>query len=93
MLPDICLFQTKSIMNIDAAYLFDNGSCLITDLHTEGTLLDLVNLSVKEHGEPLGEATVLYFAIELLHVIEKMHACQIIHGDIKPDNILVANMR
>ena len=76
-------------MDIQNAYLFDNGSCLVNELHPAGTLLDVVNLYGKD-GLP--EELTLYFAIELMHIIEKMHASQIIHGDVKPDNILITNM-
>ncbi|XP_072030950.1 uncharacterized protein [Amphiura filiformis] len=80
---------SKSLMDIENAYLFDNGSCLITELYTSGTLLDVVNRCGKD-GLP--EAVIVYFSIELLHLMEKMHTSQIIHGDIKPDNILLTNM-
>ena len=31
----------------------------------------------------------MYFTIEMLSILEKLHAAQIIHGDIKPDNFLI----
>ncbi len=76
-------------MDIENAYLYDDSSCLVTDLHKSGTLLDAINLCGKSC---MKEPCVIYLAIELLHVIEQMHASQIIHGDIKPDNILMTNM-
>ncbi len=32
---------------------------------------------------------VLYLTIEILSIVNYLHKCKIIHGDIKPDNIIV----
>ena len=41
---------------------------------------------------PQLEPVMIYMTIELLHMIENLHRCQIIHGDIKPDNFLVLKL-
>ena len=33
----------------------------------------------------------VYYTIELLKIVENAHRCDIIHGDIKPDNFLVVD--
>ena len=35
------------------------------------------------------EPIAMYFTIEMLRILEKLHKSQIIHGDIKPDNFLI----
>ncbi|XP_064601277.1 mitotic checkpoint serine/threonine-protein kinase BUB1-like [Liolophura sinensis] len=81
-----------SMMSIDAAYFYEDYSCLLNEPHENGTLLDLVNMY---RGTPLImselEPFAMFITIELLHMIEQLHRCQIIHGDIKPDNFLVRN--
>lgn len=37
------------------------------------------------------QALVLSFAIRMLCMIEQVHDCEIIHGDIKPDNFILGN--
>lgn len=35
------------------------------------------------------EKTALYYAIEMMKILECIHDCGIIHGDIKPDNFVL----
>lgn len=35
------------------------------------------------------QALVIYFAVKILHMVEELHSCKIIHGDIKPDNFIL----
>lgn len=35
------------------------------------------------------ESLVMYYAIEILKIVEAMHESGFIHGDIKPDNFLL----
>ncbi|CAH1793208.1 unnamed protein product [Owenia fusiformis] len=84
---DMC----PSMMSIDRGYFYNDGSILVNRLHKRGTLLNLVNLH-KKAGKQIEEPLVMYLTIELLHIIEKLHKCNIIHGDIKPDNFLVMDI-
>ncbi|RUS76831.1 hypothetical protein EGW08_015403, partial [Elysia chlorotica] len=54
-------------------------------------LQNLVNIykhkaALKDGVEPFA----CLLTIQLLYLFEQMHACHIIHGDVKPDNFLVA---
>jgi checkpoint serine/threonine-protein kinase len=55
-----------------------------------GTLQDALN-SYLRVGERMDEVLVMYYAIELLRVVENLHAAGFLHADIKPDNVLLLN--
>ena len=52
------------------------------------SLLDVCNI-VNQMKKTSVETIAMFFTIEMLHVLEKLQKCNIIHGDIKPDNFLV----
>ena len=37
------------------------------------------------------EVVVMHYAMELLHITAALHAARVIHTDIKPDNLLLAD--
>ena len=82
-----------SIIDPQALYVFRDESYLILDMCTQGTLLELVNraqeINVAEKGACLRESLVMFFTIELLRLVEGMHAVGFIHGDLKIDNCLL----
>ena len=55
-----------------------------------GTLQDALN-SYLRVGERMDEVLVMYYAVELLRVVENLHAAGFLHADIKPDNVLLRN--
>lgn len=52
------------------------------------SLQDMVN-KYKMKKKSMEEGVLFYYTIALLRILETMHACDVIHGDIKPDNFLV----
>jgi checkpoint serine/threonine-protein kinase len=44
-------------------------------------------------GKPFPEPLAVYYAIRMLRSIERIHAANVLHGDIKPDNWLIASGR
>lgn len=82
-----------SVVFPHALYAYRDESFLILDLCPQGTLLDVVNRAsqagVSQQGACLDELLVMFFAIELLRLIEGMHKAGFIHGDLKIDNCLL----
>nr|XP_020664033.1 mitotic checkpoint serine/threonine-protein kinase BUB1 [Pogona vitticeps] len=71
-----------------SAHFFHNGSILVGELYSYGTLLNTINIYKKLTEKVMPQALALYFTIKILHMIEELHKCGIIHGDIKPDNFV-----
>ncbi|KAL9952708.1 hypothetical protein ACROYT_G040000 [Oculina patagonica] len=78
----------KMFMNPVAAYVYCNSSVLVDKYKPLGTILDMVN-KYKVKKKTMEEGVLFYYTIALLRILETMHACDVIHGDIKPDNFLV----
>ncbi|KAM3931240.1 mitotic checkpoint serine/threonine-protein kinase BUB1 [Leptodactylus fuscus] len=69
-----------------SAHIFKNGSVLEGDLYSCGSLLNAINLYKKLTEKVMPVPLVMYFAINILYMVEQLHNIGIIHGDIKPDN-------
>ncbi|KAI5625020.1 mitotic checkpoint serine/threonine-protein kinase BUB1 isoform X1, partial [Silurus asotus] len=74
---------------LHAAHLFSNGSVLLGELHTCGTLLNVVNLYKSRSEKVIPQPLVMYFTMCILDMVERLHTSHIIHADIKPDNFLL----
>ncbi|XP_050170859.1 mitotic checkpoint serine/threonine-protein kinase BUB1 [Myiozetetes cayanensis] len=72
-----------------SGHFFQNGSILVGELHNYGTLLNAINLYKKVPEKVMPQALVIYFAVKILHMVEELHSCHIVHGDIKPDNFIL----
>ncbi|XP_054678583.1 mitotic checkpoint serine/threonine-protein kinase BUB1 [Grus americana] len=72
-----------------SAHFFQNGSILVGELYSYGTLLNAINIYRKLPEKVMPQALVIYFAVKILYMVEELHNCKIIHGDIKPDNFIL----
>ncbi|KAJ6619737.1 hypothetical protein B0H10DRAFT_1793054 [Mycena sp. CBHHK59/15] len=83
----------RSVVLPHALFAFRDESYLVMDLCPQGTLLNIVNganaASLSQAGGTLDELLVMFFAVELLRVVEAMHSAGFIHGDLKVDNCLL----
>ncbi|XP_076989840.1 mitotic checkpoint serine/threonine-protein kinase BUB1 isoform X2 [Tamandua tetradactyla] len=74
-----------------SAHFFQNGSVLVGELFSYGTLLNAVNLYKNTPEKVMPQALVICFAVRMLDMVEQIHSCEIVHGDIKPDNFILGD--
>uniref|UniRef100_A0A0D9WZA7 Protein kinase domain-containing protein n=1 Tax=Leersia perrieri TaxID=77586 RepID=A0A0D9WZA7_9ORYZ len=69
-------------------HVYSDVSVLVCDYLPYGTLLDVINshIVLERH---MDEVLCIYYTIEMLRMLETLHSVGIIHGDFKPDNMLV----
>lgn len=79
-------------MDVSKAYIADNASVLVSEYSKYGTLLAVTNQIKLSTGKPLTEYMAMFFTSEMIHIVDYLHKCQIIHGDIKPDNFLLMRL-
>ncbi|KAF2664649.1 hypothetical protein BT63DRAFT_429406 [Microthyrium microscopicum] len=81
---------SESIVEVHEMHLFDDECYLIEEYRNQGTLLDAINISRAEsNGGAMDEQLAMFFTVELFRTVEALHSKGIIHGDIKPDNMLI----
>lgn len=80
-----------SVMMANPAVLYKDASILVDELCPNGTIVRVVNM-LKTKNKTLPKSLTAYFALELLLIIREMHSHEIIHADMKPDNVLMLNM-
>ena len=39
------------------------------------------------------ESIAAFYAVELINMVYRLNQCHVIHGDIKPDNIMIMDIR
>lgn len=49
---------------------------------------DAINSNVVI-GEFMEEVLCMYYTIEMLYMLETLHSVGMVHGDFKPDNLLI----
>jgi len=73
-------------------HLYRDETFLVLPYHAHGSLLDAVNLFRAEGGAAgaaMDETLAMFFAVETLRTVEALHARGLMHGDLKPDNVLL----
>ncbi|KAH0294058.1 hypothetical protein M436DRAFT_46685 [Aureobasidium namibiae CBS 147.97] len=80
---------TESVIHAYEMHIFRDEGFLVEEFRGQGTLLDLINVARAEAGGTLDEALAMFFATELIRVVEALHSKGLIHGDLKGDNVLV----
>ncbi|KAI6857098.1 hypothetical protein KC334_g22134, partial [Hortaea werneckii] len=81
----------ESIVRAHEMHIFRDECFLVEEYRDQGTLLDLVNIARLDSssGGGMDEVLAMWFTVELLRTVEAMHSKQLIHGDLKGDNVLV----
>ncbi|CAM0905999.1 unnamed protein product [Alopecurus aequalis] len=84
--------QRPSFGCAQEVHVFADVSVLVCGYLPYGTLLDAINSNLVV-GHQMDEVLCIYYTIEMLHMLEALHSVGIIHGDFKPDNMLVCYPR
>ncbi|KAK0913767.1 protein kinase [Friedmanniomyces endolithicus] len=81
----------ESVVRAHEMHLFRDECFLVEEYRDQGTLLDLLNIARLESGNGggLDEMTAMWLTVEMLRTVEALHSKQLIHGDLKGDNVLV----
>ncbi|KAJ8290392.1 hypothetical protein GJAV_G00012260 [Gymnothorax javanicus] len=75
--------STKHLCDQSRCFLYEDGCITISWGHYQGTLHDCLAKS------PLQESAVALLVIELLDLVEQMHSCHLVHGDLCPGTLLL----
>ncbi|EYU42135.1 hypothetical protein ABFS82_13G031200 [Erythranthe guttata] len=73
-------------------HLYSDYSVIVSDYLAHGTLQDAINSNAVIGGS-MEEVLCIYYTIEMLRILETLHDVGIIHGDFKPDNLLMRYSR
>ncbi|OAY84785.1 Mitotic checkpoint serine/threonine-protein kinase BUB1 [Ananas comosus] len=73
-------------------HVFSDLSVLVCEYLSHGTLQDAIN-SHLVMNKLMEELLCIYYTREMLRMLETLHSAGIIHGDFKPDNLLVRYSR
>ncbi|XP_050530497.1 mitotic checkpoint serine/threonine-protein kinase BUB1-like [Daktulosphaira vitifoliae] len=79
-------------VNMDNVYLFNNGSIISMEYATHGTLLSVILTYKQAMNRSIPVTVAALFASQITSAIKYLHQCQIIHGDLKPDNVVVKSL-
>eukprot|EP01134_Creolimax_fragrantissima_P004185 CFRG4185T1 len=83
--PHLC---TQVFGRTRGLHVYSGSSIVVLDYLDQGSLLDAVNAWAQD-GSCMKEELVMFYTIEILRILEIVHACDILHGDLKPDNFLL----
>ena len=76
-------------MAVSHALIGNNGSVLVSEFSRYGSLLDVCNRHKKITNHNLDELIVMVLGTQMLSIVDHLHAANIIHADIKPDNFVL----
>jgi hypothetical protein len=98
-LPQGDVRHRMSIVRPLGFWLYSDESFMLLPFSTQGSILDYVNTckASKSPGQALSsqqhpvvpEMLVAYFVCELAATLQALHSAGFIHGDIKPENVLI----
>lgn len=85
--------KCNDFLKLKSLYKFEDESYLILPYLQQGTILDLIN-NLSDYQFLTGqnlieESLVIYFSIQLIANVLKLHSLGIVHCDIKPDNCML----
>ena len=80
-----------SFMSASRCLTYQDGSIIVSKLNKFGTVLDMINVT-NGADKTIVEPLAVLVTIELLGLVEILHSLNIIHGDLKPDNLMLTDL-
>ena len=81
----------QAFMSSSRCFNFQDGSIIISKYLRLGTVLDFVNL-IANGEKSFVEPVAITVVTEILAIIELLHSMNFIHGDLKPDNLMLTQI-
>jgi hypothetical protein len=79
---------TENVQQPRSFYEFSDGGMLASRYYPTCTMLQLQHKLASNHVG-LTEPQIIFLLVEFILILENLHKCDIIHADLKPDNIIV----
>jgi 3-phosphoinositide dependent protein kinase-1 len=85
------LSSSAYVVNLWASFLDSQCVYLVMELALGGDLQDLIQLGLDDSGNHNDEwqASIPFYARQLIQAIQYIHSKKILHCDLKPQNILI----
>lgn len=81
----------SAFVDVEFAMIGNNASILALPFCRYGTLVNVCNVHKFSTEKNLHEFIVIMLATQIFSIIDHLHACNIIHADIKPDNFMLTS--
>ncbi|XP_072309623.1 homeodomain-interacting protein kinase 2-like [Eucyclogobius newberryi] len=79
--------QSKNVVKFIQYFQSGNNCCLVME-HLDHNLYDLMK---RRQCKPLDLSHIRYITEQLLEAFEELEKHKLVHGDLKPDNIMLVN--
>lgn len=79
-------------INMDQMFVFKNGSIISMEFATHGTLLSVVLAYKVAMNRSIPITVGALLILQVTSALKYLHQCQIIHGDLKPDNVIIKTL-
>eukprot|EP01117_Protostelium_nocturnum_P007396 TRINITY_DN2649_c0_g1_i1.p1 TRINITY_DN2649_c0_g1~~TRINITY_DN2649_c0_g1_i1.p1 ORF type:complete len:673 (-),score=211.86 TRINITY_DN2649_c0_g1_i1:18-2036(-) len=79
----------RKFVNAFSQHVYKDKSYLMMD-RGDWTLQEVLTKVYKNNGS-MEESMVMYYAIEVMSIVQALHNANIIHGDLNPNNLLILN--
>lgn len=77
--------------NPSKVYEYSDGSIMVHEYLKYGSILNFIT-EARKVNRALNENVIFCFMCKIIEAVQSLHNCKIIHGDLKPDNILIRSV-
>uniref|UniRef100_A0A2H8TVQ9 Mitotic checkpoint serine/threonine-protein kinase BUB1 n=1 Tax=Melanaphis sacchari TaxID=742174 RepID=A0A2H8TVQ9_9HEMI len=84
--------KVSYFINMDQMFVFKNGSIISMEFATHGTLLTVISAYKVAMNRSIPITVGALLILQVTSALKYLHQCQIIHGDLKPDNVIIKTL-